>query len=377
VRSPLVREGPFDPVILPEPSPLTAGLETPPPLLGLNLTQWRPEPTIVHAMQSPGGEPLLAHWQVELGQVAAFTSDAGRWSEPWRDWPGFARLWVQTVRSVARAAGSGRMELSAEAVGEELRVRLEAAGDDGRPVDLLSVPVSVYGPDGSAREVTLSQTAPGLYEGRIAARESGVYVAVARPMSGTRRLSPVLAGASVASGAEFRALRSDEGLLRRVAEISGGRVLDLADPAAAATVFERTGAERSTARTPLWPSLLVWTIGALLLDLGTRRIAWDRYLGGRERRAPTASAKTTGDLASRRRRARGAEWPTAGPLGEEDAERVVARERERRMQQRLAALRAIREPGDAVPPGPAEPAGSLLEAKRRARERFDDGSPAE
>jgi hypothetical protein len=56
---------------------------------------------------------------------------------------------------------------------------------------------------------------------------------------------------------------------------------------------------------------------------------------------------------------------------------VVARERERRMQQRLAALRAIREPGDAVPPGPAEPAGSLLEAKRRARERFDDGSPAE
>jgi hypothetical protein len=50
------------------------------------------------------------------------------------------------------------------------------------------------------------------------------------------------------------------------------------------------------------------------------------------------------------------------------------------MQQRLAALRAIREPGDPAmtDAGPAEAEGtaSLLEAKRRARERFDDGSPA-
>ena len=379
VRSPLVREGPFDPVVLPEPSPLTAGLGTPPPLLGINLTQWRPEATIVHAMQSPGGEPLLAHWQVELGQVAAFTSGLGRWSEEWQAWPGFARLWVQTVRSVARAGGSGRMELAVEAVGEELRVRLEAASDDGLPLDLLSVPVSVYGPDGSTREVALSQTAPGLYEGRAPARQSGAYVAIAKPMSGTRRLAPVLAGASLASGAEFRALRSDEGLLRRVAEISGGRVLEVTDPAAPSALFERTGGERSTARTPLWPSLLVWAIGALLLDLGTRRIAWDRYLGARDRRRGGAMPRVTEDLASRRRRTRGAEWPSTGSLGEEDAKRVVARERERRMQQRLAALRAIRDPGEASPPdaGPAGPegTGSLLEAKRRARERFDEDAP--
>ncbi|MCC6661617.1 MAG: VWA domain-containing protein [Phycisphaerales bacterium] len=377
VRSPLVREGPFDPVVLPDPSPLTAGLGTPPPLLGLNLTQWRPEPTIVHAMQAPGGEPLLAHWQVELGQVAAFTSDAGRWAADWRGWPGFQRLWTQVVRSVARAPASGRMDLTAEAAGDELRIHLEASADDGTPLDLLAVPVSVYGPDGQAQSIRLTEAAPGLYEGRIAARESGSYVAVAKPMAGARRLAPVLAGATVASGVEFRALKSDEPLLRSIASASGGRVLELSDPLAPGRLFERDGSERALARTPLWRSLLLWTLGVLMLDLGTRRIAWDRFIRSRPGPAGAAAGpRARAMLSGRLKRV----VPEAGPvLTDEDARRVVARERERRMQQRLAALRSMREP-DAPPPatGPAEPQGTegLLEAKRRARERFDgDGAP--
>src|SRR6185295_6465913 len=68
VRTPLIREGRFQPTVLPTASPLT----------GIVLTQRRPEATITTAMVAPGVEPsqgpvpLLAHWNVELGQVAAF-----------------------------------------------------------------------------------------------------------------------------------------------------------------------------------------------------------------------------------------------------------------------------------------------------------------
>jgi uncharacterized protein YegL len=63
VRTPLIREGSFDPVLLPTGSPLTVGVPTPPPLEGLVLSQHRPEPTITYAMEAPTGEPLLAHWK--------------------------------------------------------------------------------------------------------------------------------------------------------------------------------------------------------------------------------------------------------------------------------------------------------------------------
>src|SRR6185436_9659353 len=74
IRSPMVREVEFQPVIHASGSPLVAGLSQPPPLGGLVLTQRRPEATITYAMTAPTGEPLLAHWSVDLGHVAAFTS---------------------------------------------------------------------------------------------------------------------------------------------------------------------------------------------------------------------------------------------------------------------------------------------------------------
>jgi hypothetical protein len=364
---------------------MTAGIVTPPLLNGVNLTQWRPEPTIVRAMQTPQGEPLLASWQVELGQVAAFTSDADRWAAPWQGWEGYARLWTQIVRAVSRSAEDGRLELATEVVGDRLRVRLEAAGRDGRPLDLLSVPVTLYAPSGETRELWLSQTGPGLYEAAAEARESGTYVTVAKPRLGTMRLTPVVAGTSLASGIEYRVLRSDDALLRRMAEGSGGRVLNLADMEAAAQVFERQGVAATTARTPLWDTLLVWTLGMLLLDVGTRRVAWDRLVSRRFglglKEAATEAVRDRGAAAARAvERLRGgvrAEWPTTkGSLGDDDAKRLAAREADRRAQQRLAALRAMREEA-ARPEAKAEPAkpeaeasSGLLAAKRRAKERF-------
>lgn len=419
VRTPLIRRGEFRPVILPAASPLTAGLSDPPPLYGLVLTQPRPEATITYAMATPTGEPLLAHWNVELGQAAVFTSDAlpDEWARAWLDWPGYRQMWTQIARTLARSASPGRLELTTEVAGDTLRLRLEASDQDGRPLDLLSAPATVYGPSGTPVEVSLSQTGPGIYEAQVPAAQSGGYIATIAPRLGDQRLPPVIAGVSVASGIEYRNLTANTALLEQIARETGGRVLSLQDPAAA-DLFNRDGLEPSVARTPLWRPLLLWTLLVLLMDVGTRRIAWDRFVsrefGVDLRKAARETVKDRGAAATgttarlRGGAARAGEPAPGSALTDVDAQRLAEQEAERRRSARLAALQAAREArresgGDApADPGPdlqasppsrrqpkAQPGStadnsasggtdSLLAAKRRARERLDgDAGPPE
>lgn len=406
VRQPLIREGSFTPVMLPVPSPLTAGLRDPPLLLGYVLTQPRREPTIVHAMLTPAGEPLLAHWNVELGRVAAWTSDAHRWAAPWLDWPGYGQMWTQIARTMARGADSSATQLLLDHVGDVLRMRLEASEDDGTPADLLSVETLVYAPGGTVLTTPLVQTAPGVYEGSVPAHEAGPYVVIAKPSrEGTPRM-PVVGGVAVASGAEWRALTANHALLSRIARETGGRLLTFSD-ASAAALFDRTGLRPATARTPLWRMLLPWAVVLMLLDVATRRVAWDRLIsrefGVGLRRIAADAVRPRGREAVAlvhrlrglaRRSTRLQYQPARGdatqpvPLGPDTtpetatgAERLgevpaTARPASSDDRNRLGTDRALATdprplPPD-EPPGPRDetPIGGLLAAKRRSQTRF-------
>lgn len=395
VRSPMIREVPFEPVVLASGSPIMDGVGAEgaalPALGGMVLTQPLADPTVTLAVVAPTGEPVLAHWSAGLGHVAAFTSDAHKWAAPWIEggWPGYRRMWTQMVRQMSRPATDRGAELTTEIVGDTLRLRLDAADDAGRPRDLLTVPAKVYGPDGRPIETRLTQTGPGVYEGSVPAAASGTYVAMVTPRQGARALPPVVGGASRASGVEYRELRSNLGLLREVAQITGGRLLDLHDPEHA-RLFDRSSVRPTEARLPLWRTLLVWAVVVLLLDVGTRRIAWDRYLSksfGADLRREAAeatrdrgaeAARATGRL--RGRPARRVFGDGGAALSEEDARRIVREQAERRKAERLAARRAGKSAatsGEPVskPDGEEKagvPTSGLLAAKRRARERFED-----
>ena len=397
VRSPMIREAPFRPVITPSGSPMTEGLDTPPLLGGLVLTQARAEPTIVNAMLTPDGEPVLAHWNVGLGQVAAFTSDAHRWAARWLDWPGYARMWTQIVRTLSRPAASHGYDLTTQALGGRLHVRFEAADDTGTPLDALAVEATVYGPGQEPATIRLDQTGPGVYEASVEASRTGAYVAVVKPRQAGRPLPPAIGGATIAAGEEYRSLRSNAALLREVASITGGRVFAL-EGLDAATVFDRTATPPRLASAPLWRHLLVAAIVMLMLDVGTRRVAWDRFVsrefGVELRKAAAESlaergAQTRRTLAGLRGTRDGARVePAANALGDEAARRIADEAARRRVRDREEALRAIREQRartprqqDAdAPQGPdsgpqakeaTPPSGGLLEAKRRARERIE------
>jgi hypothetical protein len=249
------------------------------------------------------------------------------------------------------------------------------------------VPATVYAPDGKAQEISLTQIGPGLYEGTAAAEQTGSYIAVVKPAAAGKRLPPAIAGATRAAGVESRVLKSDRALLERIAKDTGGRVLTLAGDTVP-DLFDRAGLTPHEAYIPIWRTLLAWAVVVLLLDIATRRIAWDRFISRqfgadlakeaadsvRDRGAQVA--RTIGTL-----RTIGVQEPSAtGPvLSDQDAEALTRAAADRRRQMRLAEISALRGRGVA-PSGEARPEARQAEekpsglsaAKRRARERFEE-----
>lgn len=274
-NKPLLKEVPFEPVVLPTGSTLTIGMDQAPPLGGLVITAPRDDRTAVIEMSHPDGEPLLAQWQAGLGRVAAFTSEIdGRWSEEWIGWDGAQAFWTQLVRTIARPAMSRETELITSIDGDRLRITLEAADQEEGYLDYLQVEGTIYEPDGTSRPVRLTQTAPGRYEGDAPAKQAGSYIVALNPRQGQRQLTPVIGGVSRSTSEEYRRYESNRGMLEEIAEMTGGRVLDINTPREA-NLFDRADMPRSASTLPLWPTMLVWVLIVLLLDVACRRIAWD------------------------------------------------------------------------------------------------------
>jgi hypothetical protein len=200
----------------------------------------------------------------------------------------------------------------------------------------------------------------------------------------------VISGSTILEGAEYRAKQSDDRLLAEIAQRSGGRVLSLAAPDRA-DLFDRTGIKPREAVTPMWRLLLLWALGVFMLDIATRRVAWDRWVSRRFR------PELEGELAADKARAAGAQRTLGGlkarlepdtirerlaapaSLSEQDAKDLALAAKDRRRAQRLAHLNPAATSTTVAPPyvprsadsKPAE--SSLLAAKRRAAERFQDG----
>ncbi len=387
VRTPMYREEPFAPTVTDPSFQALRGLGSLPMLGGLNLTQPRPEPTIINAITTPKGEPVLSWWRAELGQVAAFTSDAGPWAGRWIAWRGYPQFWTQLARAMSRPTQDRLFRARLQARGSELALRVEAVDEDGKPIELLEMPGSVYAPSGEEIPTSLKQVGSGVYETTVAASETGTYVAVLRPAGAARRYSPVIAGASVRGGVESQRLDADPALVESLARDSGGRTIELAD-LGAARLFDRAGIQPRRTLLSLIDLLLPWTLAAMLLDIAMRRIAWDRLI---PESLPQAHAHIR-SLAERLHEtpavAAAPAAPSPAAFTEQDAAELIRAQRDRRLAQRLAAAReaaAGSAPGartpDAAPPRPeptaapetpTAPESGLAAAKRRARRRFEE-----
>ncbi len=289
INKPLVKEISFVPRVLPTGSTLTIGMDAAPPLEGLIITSARNDAKVSLEMADPDGEPLLAHWQIGLGRVAAFTSaapGANTWSRQWEDWPTSATFWTQLVRMISRPAMSQDAEIIVGINGDQLNIAFDMGPADASrateataTMSYLQVGGMVYRPDGTTEAVRLRQTAPGRYEARADAELAGNYVVALSPRQGTRLLSPAIGGVNRTSNPEFRKYVSNLALLEEIVQQTGGRKLNVADPRAIG-LFDRTGMAPSVSSLPAWRTILWWLLALLLLDVASRRLAWDSLVVG-------------------------------------------------------------------------------------------------
>ena len=298
IRKNLIKEVSFVPAVVATGSPIIKGVDGGMPSLhGFILTGQKAG--AYTPMLGPEDEPIFAHWQVGLGRSAAFTSDAtNRWARDWLTWGGYSDFWARVVRAISRPSPSRQYDLSTTLRDDKLHIRLDAvSGQSGDKrattsamfVNFLEVVGTVIDPNGKVHSVTLRQTGPGVYETELSAIEPGNYVVSlfvdqsagtgpeqnqgASQLSGRRR-QLVFGGASRPPGQELRRFRSNKSVLEQVASITGGRVLD-PNAQHPATLFDRQAVGATRSIRPLWRPLMLVLLVIFLLDVASRRIAWD------------------------------------------------------------------------------------------------------
>ncbi len=188
------------------------------------------KPSAASVLASHLDDPVLSAWQFGLGRVAVFTADLrSSWSASLRAWRSFGRLWVQTARWVSRAVDDRDLRLRAERDGKALRLVVDAEREDGSVVDFSEARATVRSPDRKTADVTFDPSAPGRYVARVDATASGEYdiAFTGRERDGNERH---LTTAVFRNPDQERvAGPADDELLRRLAAITGGRVLTPSD----------------------------------------------------------------------------------------------------------------------------------------------------
>jgi len=255
-------------------------IESAPYLHGYVATRAKPTPAQV-ILESDLGEPILARWRVGLGWSMAWTSDVkNRWAVEWLRWPAYSRFWAQLVREHMRQRRTQRLDMSAEKVGDEVRVVVDAIGGDDAFMNDLDSTLRIEGPMGARRasdeeddpqlrrttEHTLRQTAPGRYETRFPLDAYGSFVLTATHRRDGRPVAESTAQLANPYPAEYKTLEPDVELLQRAAETTGGGE----DPEPA-ELFDPQG-ETIRAHEDLWSWLLYLALGLFLIDLLLRRV---------------------------------------------------------------------------------------------------------
>ncbi len=233
-----------------------------PQLYGYNAVT--PRDTAQVALATPTGDPVLAVWQYGLGRAAAWTPDMeGRWAKDWVGWQGFGRFSSQLVDALIQPSIVDGYEVSTSLAGSSVVVELRANSDEraARPAGRL------LGPDNSVIDVPLVEREPGVYRGSVPMPDAGVY-RVQVTTSDAAGAAQLLAtgGAIVPSSVEYLNRDGNPGLLKALADATGGRV-DF--PASDAFVRSNTAARMVAPITwwLLWIAVLLWPV-----DIAIRRL---------------------------------------------------------------------------------------------------------
>jgi len=266
-----ISEDPFKPQVAAS-SELTRGIggDEYPILRGYVAATGKPRAEV--PLLTDKGDPLLAHWQYGLGRAVAFTSDARpKWAQDWMGWGRYQQFWSQVANWALRRVDTSDFNTEVSVEDGQGVLSVEALDPEGNFRNFLTLQAAVVGPKGDRSTVTLQQAGPGRYEARFPTKDVGAYLLNLMELRDGQPVSSQVVGASVNYSPEFDAREPNLSLLRRLAELGGGKLLDpgLDNPFQLNRV--RTFQPRD-----LWEDLLRLLIVLFVLDVALRRVDFDR-----------------------------------------------------------------------------------------------------
>lgn len=383
VRRALIIEEPFIPQVAFAFNEVIKGLGAMPRLEGYVLTG-RKGGLNVTVLKSAQGDPVLATGQAGLGKVIAFTSTAdNRWAAPWISWGGYRRFWEQAVRWSAKTASSSECEIFADVQDRRVEVTVESADAQGNYLQLGQLGAKVIAPDMQEKELTLNQVGPGRYRAQFQAQGPGSYLINMQYAKGAAAPTLIQSVVTVPYAPEFNDLTDNAALLTEIAQMTGGRVLSLANDAARTNLFDRTNVTYPRAAQPLTSPLAIAWLVIFILDVAVRRIALDlkpltRRLASLFQRGQAKGRQaddTLGRLKSRHQQVKGAIDERSKQTASRHYEAAANASADMPTTNASAPPpeRAAAPKGPAPTPPPAvdnSPLGRLLKAKKDANDRM-------
>jgi uncharacterized membrane protein len=233
-------------------------IENAPPLLGY--IRFQSKPTAETILDADQKDPLLVRWQYGLGRAAVFTSDAkNRWAANWVTWPGFDRLWANTLRDLLPHAQLSEASADFDRASGELLVDYRLSANVPEP-DVIP-DIFVIGPNDFRAPMKVSKIAAAHYRGRLTIGQNQGLFRV-RPLEDSPAFPEV---GLYRPEDEMMDWGNNEQLLRQVASATGGRF----EPAAR-QVFDAGGRTTSSIM-ELWPALLALALVLNLAELVMRK----------------------------------------------------------------------------------------------------------
>lgn len=230
------------------------------------------------SLMSDREDPILAWWQYGAGRVVAFMADSrGAWTSEFLQWDQAAAFYGG-MAAFTLPGEEREGQLTTERQGDALRIAYTAP--EGAQTGL-STSVTALLPDGTQTQLALQESAPGVYEGEIAAAQLGAYALRVEQRDASGELQRVMEGGAVNGYSGEYDLRNQnaESTLPYLSALTGGReITDSAEMLKATHAVVR--ARRDLTQPLLWALMVL-----LLCDIALRRLSWDvaleRYLNAR------------------------------------------------------------------------------------------------
>ncbi len=215
-------------------------------------------------LKSDKEDPILASWQYGLGRTAVWTSDMNnRWTGNWLGSPEGTNIMRNTLSWVMKKQAAQDISVEAERKGSYSQMTVSMPYNK----EIAKVRATVLSSEHKQYKTELTSSAPGVYRGRTNATDEGAYIMNLQIEKKDGTVETVNSGFHLSYPEEFNVVEQGKGggILAKVADITGGRVLQNG-----ADTFAQEAQEVS-AEKDISLLLLILALLLFLLDVAIRR----------------------------------------------------------------------------------------------------------